>query len=81
MLFLYQAGVGSSLIMDRRDRYRSSYHEQFQYRIWSPRRPLSTEKVHLYYLAVFSIKLQLNNIFLSFILAKNSVFIRGDGRS
>uniref|UniRef100_A0A673JCE8 Uncharacterized LOC107753892 n=1 Tax=Sinocyclocheilus rhinocerous TaxID=307959 RepID=A0A673JCE8_9TELE len=38
-----KTGVGSSLIMDRRDRYRSSYHEQFQYR-WSPRPPLSAEK-------------------------------------
>uniref|UniRef100_A0A8C2AIL7 Si:dkey-13m1.5 n=1 Tax=Cyprinus carpio TaxID=7962 RepID=A0A8C2AIL7_CYPCA len=38
-----KTGVGSSLIMDRRDRYRSSYHEQFQYR-WSPRPPQSTEK-------------------------------------
>ncbi|XP_016299107.1 uncharacterized protein LOC107655992 [Sinocyclocheilus anshuiensis] len=38
-----KTGVGSSLIMDRRDRYCSSYHEQFQYR-WSPRPPLSAEK-------------------------------------
>ncbi|XP_052424316.1 uncharacterized protein LOC127967717 [Carassius gibelio] len=38
-----KTGVGSSLIMDRRDRFRSSYHEQFQYR-WSPRPPQSTEK-------------------------------------
>uniref|UniRef100_A0A672MSF1 Si:dkey-13m1.5 n=1 Tax=Sinocyclocheilus grahami TaxID=75366 RepID=A0A672MSF1_SINGR len=38
-----KTGVGSSLIMDRRDRYRSSYHEQFQYR-WSPRPSLSAEK-------------------------------------
>lgn len=53
MLLLYQSGVGSSLIMDRRDRFRSSYHEQFQYR-WFPHPPQSAEKVILYNLAVVS---------------------------
>ncbi|KAI2659423.1 Pantothenate kinase [Labeo rohita] len=38
-----KTGVGSSLIMDRRDRFRSSYHEQFQYR-WFPHPPQSAEK-------------------------------------
>uniref|UniRef100_A0A671PQQ6 Si:dkey-13m1.5 n=1 Tax=Sinocyclocheilus anshuiensis TaxID=1608454 RepID=A0A671PQQ6_9TELE len=41
-----KTGVGSSLIMDRRDRFRSSYHEQFQYR-WYPR-PQSAEKQQIH---------------------------------
>uniref|UniRef100_A0A9J7YDY8 Arrestin domain containing 2 n=1 Tax=Cyprinus carpio carpio TaxID=630221 RepID=A0A9J7YDY8_CYPCA len=45
-----KTGVGSSLIMDRRDRFRSSYHEQFQYR-WYPRPP-ETEKQQIQYSSV-----------------------------
>ncbi|XP_016119661.1 uncharacterized protein [Sinocyclocheilus grahami] len=45
-----KTGVGSSLIMDRRDRFRSSYHEQFQYR-WYPC-PQSAEKQQIQYPSV-----------------------------
>ncbi|XP_073681658.1 uncharacterized protein [Garra rufa] len=46
-----KTGVRSSLIMDRRDRFRSSYQEQFQYR-WFPRPPQSTEKEQMQYSSV-----------------------------
>ncbi|XP_050979348.1 uncharacterized protein si:dkey-13m1.5 [Labeo rohita] len=46
-----KTGVGSSLIMDRRDRFRSSYHEQFQYR-WFPHPPQSAEKQQMQYSSV-----------------------------
>ncbi|XP_052466114.1 uncharacterized protein LOC128022514 [Carassius gibelio] len=45
-----KTGVGSSLIMDRRDRFRSSYHEQFQYRWYL--RPPETEKHQIPYSSV-----------------------------